>query len=162
MRVIAFLVLFGLPSLALMAQKTLMVERIGTSRRHFFHPDDPVKWRVSKADTVLTGRLGVLRSDEVVVEGIRAWRVRSDSIRSVTVKFAFPRKAGPTLCTAGLGIFTIIGINHLLNHEPVFSGDMLLISGSLLAAGGITWSLGSKRCRIGDRWKVKILDINIE
>jgi len=142
-------------------QKTMLLERIGTHRRHWYHAGDPVKFRVGMPDTLLTGRLGVLDSGWVTVEGMRSYPVKTCDIHSVYVKFSSPRRAGKILMIAGAGIFSIIGINHLLNHEKLFSPDMFLISGGCVAAGAISLSFGQKRCKVGDRWKIKVLDINI-
>jgi len=161
MRTYAVWIFLTLTAVTASAQRTLMVERIGTLRRQLFHEGDAVKFRVSDRDTVLKGRLGQLGADRVSVEGMRTWTVKTDGIRSVYRKYSFPPKLGASLATAGAGYFLIIGINHLLNGEQVFTNDMAILTGSLIGAGGICFSIQQKRYRIGDRWKIKILEINI-
>jgi len=53
--------------------------------------------------------------------------------------------------------FTILSINHLINNEPVFSPDVLIVSGSLLGAGLISLSFSQKRYKIGVKWKVSVI-----
>ena len=83
-------------------------------------------------------------------------------INSVYKKIYFPSKYGKLIGIGGIGIFAIIAFNHLINNEQVFTPDMFIISGSMLAISAITISLSEKRCRIGNRWKVKILDYPVQ
>ena len=61
------LLLLFLLSLTVQAisQKTLMVEKTGTHRRYFFHAGDYIKLRVSKQDTLLTGKIWALTDSSV-------------------------------------------------------------------------------------------------
>jgi hypothetical protein len=143
------------------AQKTLIIEKIGTARKYFFHTGDYLKLRVSKQDTLLKGKLWSIRDSSISVSELRPFDVRLADINSVYKRFAFPKKFGKYMCIGSAAIFGIIGINHLINNEQVFTPDMLIISGSMLGAGLISLSLGEKRCRTGKGWKLKVLDINV-
>jgi hypothetical protein len=143
------------------AQNTLMVEKVGSSRRYFYHTGDYVKLRVSKKDTLLKGKLWAIYDSAIFVSELRPFEVRLGDIGSVYKKFAFPGKFAKYMAIGSAGIFTIIAINHLINHEQVFTPDMFIIAGSMLGAGLISFSLSEKRCNTGKRWKVKVLDIEV-
>jgi hypothetical protein len=143
------------------AQKTLLVEKLGTSRRYFYHAGDYVKLRVSKQDTLLKGKLWSISDSAISVAELRPFDVQLGDIGSVYKRFAFPRKFGKMVCYGSAAIFGIIAINHLINNEQVFTPDMFIISGAMAGAGLISLSLSEKRCRTDKGWKIKILDVTI-
>ncbi|MCX6278414.1 MAG: hypothetical protein NT004_09990 [Bacteroidetes bacterium] len=155
--IIFFLLLFC----QILAQKTLMVEKIGTTRRYFFKEEDYCKIRAARPDTMIAGKLWDIGANSITISSMRPYQVRLQDITSVYKKFYFPTKFGRLIGIGGVGIFAIITINHLINNEQVFTPDMFIISGSMLALSAISLSLSEKRCRIGNSWKVKILDIRI-
>jgi len=143
------------------AQQTLMVEKVGTSHKYFYHAGDYLKFRVSKQDTLLKGELWSISDTSISVSELRPFDVRLADIGSVYKRFAFPKKFGKFMLVGSAAIFAIITINHLLNNEQVFTQDMFIISGSMLGAGIISLSLSERRCRTGAGWKVKVLDIKV-
>ncbi len=155
------LLLFVFAAGLLFAQKTLLVEKIGSSHRYSYHIGDYMKLRVSPLDTLLKGKLWTIRDSSISIAELRPFDVRLGDIRSVYKRFYFPRKFGRYMLYGSAAIFSIITINHLINNEQVFTPDLFIISGSLAAAGLISLSLSEKRCNTGKRWKIKILDINI-
>lgn len=145
----------------IIAQKTLMVEKIGTLRKYNYQVGDPMKLRVSKQDTLLRGKLWSLSDSMIFIAELRPFEVQLKDVGSVYKKFGFPRRLGKTLIIGSAGIFGIIVVNHLINNEPVFTPDLFIISGSVLGAGLISLSLSQKRCRIGNTWKLKVLNIRV-
>jgi len=151
--------IFILLSVSIQAQKTLMVEKIGTSRKYYYHTGDKMKLRVSAQDTLLKGKLWDIKDSVISISELRPFDVRINSIGSVYKQFAFPKKLGKYLGYFGAGIFAIIVTNHLLNNEQVFTPDLFIITGSFLGGSLISFSLSQQRCKIGHRWKVKVLNI---
>jgi hypothetical protein len=144
-----------------LAQKTLMVEKVGSSRRFFYHTGDYMKLRVSIKDTLLKGKLWTIGDSVISVQELRPFDVRLGDIGSVYKQFSFPRKIAKYMAWGSAGIFAIITIDHLLYHEQVFTQDMFIIAGSLLSVSLISFSLKEKRCNTGKGWKVKVLDIDL-
>jgi hypothetical protein len=159
-----YLILFAICAAAshVYAQKTLMVEKIGTSRKYFYHTGDYLKLRVSAKDTLLKGKLWSIGDTLIAVAELRPMDVRIAEIGSVYKQFRFPKKFGRYLIIGSGVFFGIITINHLINNEQVFTMDMLILSGSLMGAGLISISLGEKRCNTSKRWRVKILDMDLK
>ena len=153
-----FMPLLLIIHLGLFGQKTLMVEKIGTSRRFFLHEQEHVKMRFKNPDTLMSGKLWSIDDEQIVIQSLRSYPVAPADITSVYRHFSFPVTIAGLAVTGGLMLFGVITINHLINNEQVFTNDMFILTGSMLAVGGISFALSSKRYRIGDRWKVKILD----
>jgi hypothetical protein len=143
------------------AQRTLLIEKIGGSKKYFYHAGDYMKLRVSKQDTLLKGKLWSIRDSTISIAELRPFDVRIRDIGSVYKQFAFPKKFGRYMGIAGVSIFAIMAFNHLINNEQVFTTDMYIISGSLLGVGIISFSLKEKRCRTDRGWKIKVLDIDL-
>ena len=162
MKNITVLLVFYFVTGFVIGQKTLMVEKIGTSRKYFYHTGDFMKLRVSKQDTLLKGKLWTIRDSAVSIAELRPFDVRLKDIGSVYKQFYFPKKFGRYMRIGSVVFFTIIAINHLINNEQVFAPDMFIISGSLLGLSIISLSLSEKRCKTGHHWKIKVLEINLQ
>lgn len=156
-KLILILFLCSFPA-ALFSQKTMLIEKLGTSRKYFYHVGDYVKLRVSKQDTLLKGKLWFIKDSLISVEELRPFDVHLGDIGSVYKQFSFPKRFGAYLGAFGVGIFAIMATNHLLNNEQVFTTDMYIISGAFIGGSLISFSLSQKRCKIGNRWKIKVLD----
>jgi len=161
MKNILILLVFCFITGVLCAQRTMLVEKIGSSGRYFYHVGDYLKLRVSKQDTLLKGKLWSIHDSVISVSELRPFDVRINDIGSVYKQFAFPKKFARYMFIGSAGIFAIIAINHLINNEQVFTPDMFIISGSVLGAGLISFSLKEKRCRTDRGWKIKVLDIDV-
>ena len=143
------------------SQKSFLVEKIGTHRRYFYHTGDYMKLRVSEKDTILKGKLWSIRDSNISIAELRPFDVRISEIGSVYKKFGFPKRLGIYLGCFGAGIFAVMVTNHLINNEQVFTPDVFIISGAFIGGSIISLSLSQKRCKIGYRWKIKVLDIPV-
>jgi hypothetical protein len=65
------------------------------------------------------------------------------------------------LLIAGAGYFVLDSFNNLINNEQVFVPETMLISGCVMAAGVAIIPFWQKKIKIGIRWKLKIMDINL-
>ncbi len=156
--IIASILVFLFTSIC--AQKKLLVEKIGTSRKYYYHLDDKIKLRTITNDSLVKGKLTSIDDSAISVSmGLKDIPVHD--IGSVYKQYGFPRRLGIKLGEAGILYFVIISINNLINKEQVFTPYTYIITGSCFAAGFITFSLKQHRCKIGDRWKLKILDFTV-
>ena len=141
------------------AQKTLVLEKIGTPTRYGFHLGDDVKIRTKKQNLIVKSYLCNLTDSSVTI-GSRTTIQLSD-ISAVYIHYYFPNLMNRILFYAGAGYFILDSFNNLINHEQVFVPQTMIISGCLLGASLAFIPLSQKKCRIGIRWKLKIMDINL-
>jgi hypothetical protein len=158
-KLILLLVLFAAFSGAF-AQKTLVLEKIGTSTRYAFHLGDDVKIRTKKQNVIVKSYLWNLTDSSVTI-GPRTTIPLSD-ISAVYKHYYFQNLMTRILFYAGAGYFILDSFNNLINREQVFVPQTMIISGSLLGVSMAIIPLGQKKCRIGIRWKLKIMDINLD
>ena len=142
------------------AQKTLVVEKIGTSTRYAFHLGDDVKVRTKKQNVIVKSILWNLTDTSLTI-GPRTTIPLSD-ISAVYKHFHFQKLMTRYLFYLGAGYFILDSFNNLINKEQVFVPQTMIISGSLIGVSIAIIPLGQKKCRIGIRWKLKIMDINLE
>jgi hypothetical protein len=145
-------------SLLTCAQQTLLIEKIGTSTRYPYKVGDMIKLRVKAEDTIIRGKIWDISDSSVSIAGLRPYDVRLSNIKVVYKQFYFPKKLGGYLAIFGAVIFGAITTNHLINNEQVFTPDLFIISGAVFGASAISFALSEKRCRIGNRWKIKVME----
>ncbi len=162
MKYFCITILVSVCSLVSIAQKTLLIEKIGTSSKYFYHLNDKIKIRAANPDTLMKGILWGIEDSSLSVATMRPYTIPFRNITLVYKQFAFPRKLGKMLAISGAVFFGVISFNHLINNEPVFSRDVFIVSGICFGGSIISFSLSERRCRIGDRWKLKVLDFPVK
>jgi hypothetical protein len=160
MKTAAIILLFLAISFQLTAQRKLLVEKTGTSRKYYFLEGDVLKLKIRSLDTIVRGKLLDLRDSGLTLSGWRPMDIPLRDIGAVYKAYSFPKKFGVYSIIFGGAIFAVITTNHLINNEQVFTPDLFIISGSFIGAGLVSLSLSQKKCRIGPRWKVKVLNFD--
>jgi hypothetical protein len=138
--------------------KTLLLEKIGTNRKHYYAEGDRIKLRTKKGD-VIFDYISEVRDTVLAVGMYTPFSLKNIAV--VWPQYEFARKFGTYMCIAGMAYFAIVTFDHLINNEQVFTRDMYIVPASLFGAGIISISLSQQRCKIGDRWKLKVLGMRI-
>ena len=141
------------------AQKTLVVEKIGTSKKLLFRIGDDIKLHAGNPKRILHSYLWNM-SDSVLVIG-NGNKVMMSDVLKVNKEVYFPKLMKRLFLMGGIGYFSVTAFNHLINNEQVFPVRDLVITGSLFTGAAICIPLSSRNVRIGHRWKIKVLDIEI-
>lgn len=144
----------------LFAQRKLLVEKIGTNKKYYYNVGDALKIKVRPNDTILRGQVWNIQDSLLSLAALKVVDVEIRDIGSVYKQFAFPKKFAFYSVLFGAIIFPIIVTNHLINNEQVFTSDLFIISGSFIGASLVSLSFSQKQCKIGSRWKIKVLDFS--
>lgn len=142
-------------------QKTLLLEKVGSRRKFFFHVEDKFMLRASKPDTFLIGHLWDIGEKNITLQTYVPNTVEYENIKYVYKTYQFPKKFGIYCLIFGGVTAGAITINHLLNNEQVFTPDMAYFCLPFLGAGIISLSFSRERMKIGLRWKLKVLDMPV-
>jgi hypothetical protein len=140
------------------AQKTLLVEKIGRSAKYYYHVGDKIKLQTLNQKTIIKGVLSEIRDSSITISSISVDFVSIKDIACVYKQFPYVRKLGKKLSEFGGVIFLVMVANNLITNSQVFTQYVFIVSGSFLGAGLISLALSERPCKIGSRWKVKILD----
>ncbi len=146
---------------SLFAQKTLVLEKISSNRHFFFRVEDPLKVRLQKPDTLLSGTLWSLTDTSIDIVGLRHYTAQLQDIRFVYRKFPHVKKIGINLLIVGFIYAGVVSFNHLINNEQVITPDVWIVPAGFVAVSGISFSFYKKRYKIGLRWKLKVLDVPV-
>jgi len=156
-----FIVILMVGAYSGLAQKTLMLEKVGTSRHLFFHTGDHMEIRLRSNDTLLKGTLFSLTDTSLVIMGQRPYPAPLSDVDRVYRTCRHVRKIGVRLAEAGFVYSGILLFNRLINREQVFTKDMWIVPLGGLAAAGISFSFMKRRYTTGLHWKLKVLDMTI-
>jgi len=140
-------------------QKTLLVEKIGSSRKFYYHLENQIKLKTTDNRMVL-GRITMIADSSITVSSER-YAIPVKSIASVYQQFGFPHRFGKRLCIAGGVFLAIVTVNNLMNNQQVFPAYGFIIGGACLAGGLISLSLSQQKFKMGYRWKLKVLDFTV-
>jgi hypothetical protein len=159
MRKLILLVLFLINYSGLYAQKTLVVEKIGTMTRYGFHLGDDVKIQTKTDRLILKSYIWELTDSSVTI-GIHHTVPLTD-VGAVYKYYHFPNLLTKFFFIAGGGYFVLDSFNNMINKEKIFNPQTFLISCGLVAVGCAIIPLHQKKCRIGIKWRLKVMDINL-
>jgi hypothetical protein len=140
------------------AQKTLLVEKIGRSAKYYYHVGDKIKLQTLNQKPIIKGVLSEIRDSSITISSISDDFVSIKDITCVYKQFPHVRRLGIRLGEFGGVIFLVMVANNLITNSQVFSPYVFIVSGSFLGAGLISLAFSERPCKIGTRWKVKILD----
>ena len=160
MKKLIILVSLLIVSFGLSAQKTLVLEKIGTHMRYGYHLGDDLKIKAKGYKQNLHSYIWNLTDTSLTIGSKTT--VQLSDITSVYRNYYFPKLVTRILLYAGAGYLVLDSFNNLINKERVFNPQTLIISGSLLCVGIAIMPVIQRKCKIGIRWKLKILDINLE
>ena len=161
MKTTLILLLFFFFPILTIGQKTLLVEKIGKSAKYYYHAGDKIKIRTCISKTIIKGEITSIRDSSISVRLINSVDISLNDITCVYKRYKFLRKFGIRSCQFGGGIFLVMVFNNLINGSPAFNEYVFIVSGSFLTAGLISLTLSERHCRIGNKWKLKILDGNL-
>jgi hypothetical protein len=146
--------------LSLNGQNTFLVEKIGSSRKYAFHTGDFLKIRTKEKKAIVKSDIYHLTDSSVTI-GPKTIIPVSD-IGAVYKNYHFPKLMSNFLFIGGAGYIILDAVNNLINNKQVFVPQTLAIGGSIMLVGVAIVPFWQRKIPIGVRWKVKILEINVE
>lgn len=158
MKTAVCLLFLFIPYLPGLAQKTLLVEKTGKRSKYYYHTGDNIKLRSAACRNLVKGELIAIRDSSITVFQLKSTDVALKDIVCVFKQFERPKKVGRKFLEFGAVIFLVMVFNNLINNSPAFNQYVFIVSGSFLGAGLLSFALSERPCKIGDRWKVKVLD----
>ena len=155
------LILLLIFSISAIGQKTLLVEKIGKASKYYYHIGDNIKLKMFSNKNTVKGEITDIRDSSITISSINSVAIDLKEIQCVVKQFEFTRKFGIRSSEFGVVIFLVMVTNNLLNKSQVFTPYVFIVSSSFFGGGIILLMLSEKRCNFGDRWKLKILDGNL-
>jgi hypothetical protein len=160
MRRVILIGIFLAICIGLSAQKTLVLEKIGTMSRFGYHLGDDIKIRTKTQNVIVHSYIWGL-TDTTITIGPRTIIPLTD-VSAVYRHYYFPKLMNKILFIAGAGYFVLDSFNNLINRERVFNPQTMIISASLIGVSLAIIPAVQRKCKVGIRWKLKVMDIRLD
>lgn len=137
------------------AQRTIMVKKFNGMTRYSYQTGDNISVRTFKNQR-LTGIIWYF-TDSTLAIG-EHYVIRWEDIKSVRREVYAPKLFSKLLLILGAGYLTLDAANNLINNQQMFNTNTLIVSGAMIGAGLVLIPLSHKNLKIGDKWRIYLLD----
>jgi hypothetical protein len=151
------LVIFLYSSQICLAQPTLVLLKPGKNHHFYYQIGDKVSYMDKTSGRKLSGKILILTDSTLELD--RAPRIRLSNISIVyRTRYFFEEAAGAGIII--LGVYVPISIlNRAFHHQhPLVDDDIYYLNGPMLAISGISMLLITRRFRLGEHWRIEVLD----
>jgi len=151
------LVLF---SQAVEAQKVLLLQKPGKTKRYLYSVGDKISVWMGKPEFEVKGEITYIDDSICIVN--RNYTFQLSKVHQVDIRRPFLSGSWYKLYTAAGIYFLGSMFNHAINHEePLIDNTVPYVSGSFVALGTTAYLLRNKYCKMENGWKLKVLDFDI-
>jgi len=142
------------------AQKVLLLQKPGTTKRFFYESGDKILVRMGDPEFEVSGEITSIDDSTFTVN--RNYTIQLSKVHEVYIKRAFLSASWRTLFVAAGVYFFGSMFNHAINdEEPLIDNTVPYVSGSFVALGTTAYLLRNKHCKMEKGWKLKVMDYNI-
>ena len=138
------------------AQKVLVLEKIGKGRYISFKAGDVIRLETEKGQFHVHEEIVQVDDSSILVRS--NYRIPLNDIGSIHQTYRSRKSNGILLMAAGGALIAVTSINNALHNKPVIDPVYWSIGAGLASAGGLWYSLGKRKYRIGKKWRLKVLD----
>jgi hypothetical protein len=153
-------ILFLLFWQAVEAQKVILLQKPGKSKRYLYHPGDKIAVRMGDPEFMAGGEITYIDDSICIVN--RNYTIQLSKVKEVLIKRSFLNGSWKMMYTvAGVYFFGSM-FNHAINHEePLIDNTVPYVCGSFVALGTTAYLLRNKHCKMENGWVLKVLDYDI-
>jgi hypothetical protein len=142
------------------AQKVLLLQKIGKSKRYLFHTGDKILVRMGEPEFMTGGEITYL--DDSLCTVNKNYTFELSKIKEVKIKRYWFYHSWKKLYAASLLYAGGSFINRASKgDEPIVDITVPIVSGSFIVLGATSRMLRYRHCRMEDDWKLKVLDFDI-
>lgn len=142
------------------AQKVLLLQKPGTTKRFFYHTSDKIWIRTGEPEFSVKGIITYI--DDSVCTIDRNYTYKISNIKEVVRTRHFLNGSWRLIFLTS-GVYAAMSIinSAIHNEKPVIDNSVPIISGSFIALGTTAWSLRYRHCKMEKDWRLKVLDFDI-
>ena len=142
------------------AQKVLLLQKSGKTKRFLYSPGDKIGVRMGDPEFEVTGEITNLDDSSCTVN--RNYTFQFSKVHEVFIKRPFLSGSWRMMFLAAGVYFAGSIFNRAINgDEPIIDNTIPIVSGSFVALGTTAYLLRNKHCKMEDGWKLKVLDYDI-
>lgn len=142
------------------AQKVLLLQKSGKTKRFLYHSGDNIIIRTGEPEFAVSGEITHLDDSSITVN--KNYTYQLSKVRGVTRIRPFLNSAWRMMYLAG-GVYAAGSVfNRAINSDkPLVDNTIPIVSGSFIVLGTTSYLLRNKHCKMDDGWKLKVLDYDI-
>ena len=142
------------------AQKVLLLQKPGKTKRYLYYPGDKITVRMGEPEFIAGGEITSIDDTLFIVN--RNFSIPLSRVKEVRRTRYFLNGSWRLLfVTAGVYAGGSM-INHAINNEtPLIDNTVPIVSGSFIALGTISYLLRYKHCKMEKGYVLKVLDYDI-
>lgn len=139
------------------AQKVLLLQKPGTTKRYFYNQGDKIAIRMGEPEFEVSGEITSIDDSTCTVN--RNYTFQLSKVHQVYIRRPFLSGSWRTwFVAAGIYFFGSM-FNHAINgEEPLIDNTVPYVSGSFIALGTTSYLLRNKHCKMENGWVLKVLD----
>lgn len=142
------------------AQKVLLLQKPGKTKRFLYHPGDKIIIRTGEPEFVMSGDITYV--DDSLLTINKNYTYQLAKVSEVTIKRPFLSGAWRMMYLAG-GVYAAGSVfNRAINGDtPLVDNTIPIVTGSFVVLGTTSYLFRNKHCKMEDGWKLKVLDYDI-
>lgn len=157
--VMILLMVYGLNDLS--AQRFLLLQRPGKVKNYKYFAGDKIIFRAYADTVVVMGRISGFSDTSIFINDKS--EIPIEDITSISKKCHMMAFLSRGALLFGIAYFGLNGFNRLINHDyPTYDKESLLIVSGSLAGFFALNKFKYRKFRIGEEWKLDILDLTFE
>ena len=142
------------------AQKVLLLQKPGRTKRFLYKSGDKIAVRMGEPEFEVRGEITYI--DDSICTVNRNYTFQLSKVHQVDIRRPFLSGSWWKLYLASGIYFFGSMFNHAINHEePLIDNTVPYVSGSFVALGTSAYLLRNKHCKMENGWKLKVLDYDI-
>jgi hypothetical protein len=142
------------------AQKVLLLQKPGKTKRYLFTTGDKIAVRLGDPEFEVSGEITNIDDSSCTVN--RNYTFQLSKVHEVYIKRPFLNGSWKMMFTAAGVYFFGSMFNHAINSEkPLIDNTVPYVCGSFVALGTTAYLLRNKHCKAEKGWKLKVLDYDI-
>ena len=152
--------LFLLICQAVDAQKVILLQKPGKTKRFLYYPGDKITVRMGEPEFMAGGELTFIDDSICIVN--KNFSIPFSNVKEVRRTRHFLNAAWRTMFLVPVVYTGISMINRgIHNEKPLIDNTVPVVAGSFFALGTVSWLLRYKHCNMNDGWQMKVLDFDV-
>lgn len=158
-RQVFFAIILILVVVEAQAQEFLVLEKMGTKKRHEYFTGDEIIFKLKDGDTFRTDEIIGLGQENIYFETGPVPLIDIEKI-SLKNKKGVLRGTGSTLILGGLGYMVLDLFNKTIRDGEVYVDEKVARTSAIIAGTGFAMMvLGNKKVSLKNNWRLRIVDI---
>jgi len=158
-REVCFGIILILCTIGSQAQEFLVLEKMGTKKRHEYFSGDDIIFKLKDGNTFRTDEIIGLGGGQIFFETGPVPLIDIEKI-SLSNKKRIMKATGTTLVIGGLGYMILDLFNKTISEGDVYVDEKVARTAGIIAGTGLAMVvLSKKRISLKKNWRLRIVDI---